>query len=248
MRPRNIPINEIRYTAKMGFLSRAIWEDYFSKKSRTQNMRIWRSFVKEKYFAQHDSARMQDVLILGPRGKKLIEDDGGEIVSPPHFNQIHHDEIVSRIALELINSKSTAALHTEGELKRKYMGWLKKTREGREAKLPDLLIELQCANRTLNVAIEVELSKKNPDRYRKVMNSYANQKTAQRVVFISDNENIFERLGRAMKETYYPSNEKPIGFSQLSDWQANPLTATIRFNNHNTTLEKMSFESQKIAS
>jgi hypothetical protein len=121
MRPKNIPINEIRYTAKMGFLSRAIWEDYFSKKSRTQNMRIWRSFVKEKYFVQHDSARMQDVLILGSRGKKLIEDDGGEIVSPPHFNQIHHDEIVSRIALELINSNSTAALHTEGELKRKYM-------------------------------------------------------------------------------------------------------------------------------
>ncbi len=227
MIPKTPPLKEMRFAAKTGFMSRSIWEEYFSKRSRTQNLRVWRSFVSDKYFTRHSSERLDDILILSERSRKLIENAGGEVVSPPHINQIDHDEIVSRILLVLTSLEIIGAVQTEGELRRKYMGWIKKTKEGREAKLPDLLIEVKRPDRTLKIALEIELSRKNPERYRKVMNSYAAQKTAERVIFISDKDNIFDRLSKAMKDTHYPSWEKPIGYSRLKEWMENPLTAAI---------------------
>lgn len=247
MKTKFVPVKEVFFAAKTGFLSRAIWEEHFSERSRTQNIRVWRALVDKKYFAPHNSNRMDDVLVLGEAGKNLVEAKGGEFVSPPHINQITHDEVVSRIAIGLMGSKSVTALQTEGELRQKYMGWIKKTREGREAKLPDLLLEIKGSEQTIKVALEIELSRKNPERYRKVMNSYAAQKTAERVVFISDEEYIFDRLAKAMKDTHYPSWEKPIGFSRLKKWTKNPFTADIYFSDEKTTLEILASAKSKKA-
>lgn len=247
MIPKKVPLKEIHFAAKTGFLSRAIWEEYFSNRSRTRNIRAWRALVQEKYFAPHNSNRMNDVIVPCERGRKIVEAAGGDVTSPPHINQITHDEIVSRIALGLMGSDSLVSLQTEGELRQKYMGWIKKTREGRLAKLPDLLVELSGPGRSIKVALEVELSRKNPERYRKVMNSYAAQKTAERVVFISDEEHIFDRLAKAMKDTHYPSWEKPMGFSRLKEWTKNPFTADIYFSDEKTTLQDLTSAKEKAA-
>ncbi|MBY0314571.1 MAG: hypothetical protein K2Q26_03565 [Bdellovibrionales bacterium] len=247
MIPKKVPLKEIHFAAKTGFLSRAIWEGYFSKRSHTRNIRAWRNLVQEKYFAPHNSNRMGDVIILADRGKKIVEASGSDVVSPPHINQITHDEIVSRIALGLMGSDNVVYIQTEGELRQKYMGWIKKTREGREAKLPDLLLEINGPSQNIKVALEIELSRKNPERYRKVMNSYAAQKTAERVVFISNDEYIFDRLAKAMKDTHYPSWEKPIGFSRLKEWTKDPMSADIYFSDHKTSLENLAAAKEKAA-
>ncbi len=240
MRKKQVPLKEILFAAKMGFLSRAMWEDHFSKRSRTRNLRVWRQFVVDKYFEPHKSIRLEDILVLGELGRFIVESSGGEVVRPPHINQIDHDEIVSRIALKILSCPEVAEVKTEGELRRKYMGWIKTTRAGREAKLPDLLVELKGPRRNVFVALEIELSRKNPERYRKVMNSYASQKTAERVVFISAEQTIFDRLSKAMKDTQYPSWDKPIGFSKLDGWLKSPMTTDISFSDRATTLEKLS--------
>lgn len=241
MRPRYCPLEEIRFAAKTGFMSRDIWEQYFSKRSRARNVTVWQDFVRHKFFAPHASERLSNVLVLGLKGKKIIEEMGGEVVSPPNLNQISHDEIVSRIALDLMRSSHVSGLKTEGELKKQYMSWIKKTREGREAKMPDLLLELKSQSES-KIALEIELSRKSPERYRKVMNSYASQTTAKKIVFISDQESIFDRISRAMKSTGYPSWEKPVGYSRLKEWQMNPLSAVIYFPGQSTSLEKMASE------
>ena len=56
------------------------------------------------------------------------------------------------------------------------------------------------------------------------------------MIFVARAGIVFESLKRAMRETYYPDWERPIGFGQLDDWKKNPLTAAIQFSESKTTM------------
>lgn len=226
MRPYLIPYDEIFFTAKFGFLSRKTWEKYFSTKSRTRNSEIWKEFVERRFFAKHPSDRLPDVLVLGSQGLTVLEKLGREKVHVPHLNQMTHDEALAQIAVRMMQSKLIESYQTESELKRKYLNWIKTSREGREAKMPDLLVEAGAESK-LSIAIELEISRKSFDRYCKALKSYSRQKASQAIIFVTDDPYVKKKILLAMNRVSFQINQKPVGFSLLSDWSNDPATASI---------------------
>jgi len=237
MKKKVPPRSELLFASKMGFLSKRLWLDFFTTKSRSQNSRLWRSFVAQEYFKKHESKSLTDVLVLDQKGRSFLEAMGIGAVSAPHMNQVDHDETVSRILIQLERQNGIRSIETESELKQKFMLWMRTTREGRGAKFPDLTLNLHETGKFPRVALEIELSKKNFERCKAVMMSYSGKKEIAAVVFIAEQQAIFDRLARAMKATHYPSWERPIGFSPLKEWMREPMKAPIYLSNGVATLE-----------
>lgn len=238
MRPKKIPLEEIRFAAKIGFLSKRLWLDFFTTKSVSQNSRRWRSFVTDEYFKKHESRSLRDVLVLDKKARSLLEARGLKAVASPHMNQVDHDETVARILIQLERDKTIQSIETESELKQKFMLWMRTTREGRGVKFPDLSVTLGKNAKFMQIALEIELSKKSFDRCKTMMLSYSSKREVGAVVFIAEQEVIFDRLARAMKETHYPTWERPIGFGYLKDWLRDPMTAPIYLSNSATSLRE----------
>lgn len=238
VRPKNIPLQEILFAAKIGFLSKRLWLDFFTKRSISQNSRLWRSFVGDEYFKKHESKSLRDVLVLDKKARFLLEARGLKAVASPHMNQVDHDEKVARILIQLEREKGIESIATESELKQRFMHWMRTTREGRGVKFPDLALTLVGTSKFPRIALEVELSKKNFDRCKNMMLSYSSKKDVDAVIFIAEQQAIFDRLARAMKDTNYPTWERPVGFSYLKDWLAEPTKASIYLSSKVATLQE----------
>lgn len=227
MSAKHIPFKEISFAAKTGFLSKALWLEFFTTRSRSRNSRVWHRLVQDGYFRPHESKMLPDVLVLGNRSLTELERRGIVAVTKPHLGQFDHDEKAASVVLSLERENVLDGFTTEAELKRKHWLWMKTTRDGKEAKFPDLTLELSSSSKFRNVALEIEQSKKSFDRYKKIMNSYANVKGIDIVLFISNQQVIFNSISRAMKEVSFPSWDRPVGFGEMEAWLKNPLTAPI---------------------
>jgi hypothetical protein len=246
MSRKYVPNREILFTAKMGFLSKALWLKFFTKRSSSRNSRLWNRFIEDEYFKPHSSKMLPDVLVLGDRSIKDLEKTGVLSVTKPHLGQFDHDEKVADILLSLERNKALRSYTTEAELKRKNWLWMKVTQDGRDTKLPDLTLELSGSAKFCKVALEIEQSKKSFDRYKKVMNSYATRKEIDVVIFIANQQSIFNSLSRAMKEVSYPSWERPIGFGELEAWLKDPLRAPIYLSRATESIEQWTSQKQRL--
>lgn len=247
MSAKHIPLKEVHFAAKTGFLSKALWQKFFTTRSSSRNSRVWHQFVKDEYFRPHDSKMLPDVLVLGGRALKELEQRGIVAVTKPHLGQFDHDEKTANIVLSLEREKILDGYTTEAELKKKFWLWVKTTHEGKDSKFPDLTLELSRPAKFRKVAIEIEQSKKSFERYKKVMNSYANSKDIEVIIFISNQQSIFNCLARAMKEVNYPSWERPVGFGEMDSWLKNPLTAPIYLSRSVSSIREWTTENQKLA-
>lgn len=236
---KHIPQNEILFAAKTGFLSKSLWLEFFTARSPSRNSRVWNALLEDEYFKKHDSKMLPNVLVLGSRAIGELEKQGIKAVTKPHLSQFDHDEKAARIALCLQQQGLLKNFTTEAELKKKHWVWLKTTRAGAEAKFPDLTIELPEGAKFRKIAIEIEQSKKNFERYKKVMNSYANSKTIELVIFVSNQQAIFNCLSRAMKEVNYPTWERPVGFGEMDAWLKNASTAAIYLSRSATSIREI---------
>ncbi len=247
MSVKHVPLKEIAFAVKTGFLSKALWLEFFTKRSRSRNSRVWHRFVQDGYFRPHESKMLPDVLVLGNRSINEMQRRGILAVTKPHLGQFDHDEKAAHIVLSLQREKVLDAFTTEAELKRKHWLWMKTTRDGKEAKFPDLTIELSSPAKFRRVALEVEQSKKSFDRYKKMMNSYANVKGVDMVIFISNQQSIFNSISRAMKEVSYPSWERPVGFGEMEAWLKDPLTAPIYLSRGVSSIREWKTEKCEVA-
>jgi len=220
-------MREITFAAKVGFLSKSLWQDFFATKSRAQNARNWKALRDLGYFQFHKSKMLPDVLVLGPKGIAELQKFGIIPVTPPHLGLYDHDVKVSQVILGLEKDKVVDHYTTEAELKKRFMVWMKTTLDGKSAKFPDLTIELHEPKSFRKIAIEIEQSIKSHDRYKQIMSNYASAKSLDAIIFVSDQQAVFNRISRAMKETNYPSWERPVGFGEMKEWLTNPTTAPI---------------------
>lgn len=240
---RQLPVSEILFAAKTGFLSKELWLKFFTTRSISQNSRLWRGLVSEEFFKPHESKVLSDVVVLGKRGKLLLESMGVSFVSPPHMNQIEHDVKAATMMQGLLKTLGGTAVLTEAELKKRFADWIKTNRDGKLIKFPDLLVDLGRNAKFEKVALEVELSQKNPERYRSIMLSYSSKSDVDAIVFISDKQTIFDSLSRAASAVHFPTWNRPIGYGEVKDWTKDPMNAPIHMSNGVWTLSRWQSES-----
>jgi hypothetical protein len=236
---RHLPIEEITFAAKTGFLSRRLWLDYFAKGRKSWRNFMWRALVDRGDFLPHPAIRAGDVIVPNRRSllvKRLV---GDAVASPPYISQLDHDEICARIALTLDRRGLLHSYMTEADQKRLFFGSHRFYREARAVKFPDLLLEFRGPTGGRQVALEVELTRKNSRRYNEIFRALKDRPRHDLVLFLSRSDAIFDALTRAMKDVTFPTWERPVGFGSVDAWLANPELASIHLHDGATNLGQM---------
>lgn len=240
MRPWRIPQEEIRFAAKTGFLSKPIWEAYFAKGCYSWRQKQWNALWERGLFLPHSSRLARDVLVPNsdhPIVKKLADRAPAR---PSIVSQIEHDETVARIVLELQRQGFLESYCFEPEMKAKELSQGRLPSKFNLVKYPDAVLTLRGPSKASKIALEIELSRKSPMRYRELLNAFQNRKEIGAVLFLARRKPIFDALRSAMRDIHYPNWERPIGFCDLDAWLINPSKAAIYFSDRVTTLEGMS--------
>ena len=239
MRLFNIPVAEIQFAAKTGFLSRDLWEDFFASGSYSWRCKQWGYFLERGFFKPHPSVLAKHVIVLNRKNLMVVKLVGVDFSSAPYISQLIHDETMARILLILKGKGLIQSFQTEMELKKADPGSNKVRDASDRTKYPDAVVEVNGNERTLKIAIELELTRKDPKRYRKCLETYATRSKVHRVIFIARSNGVFATLKREMIGTIYPDYQRPIGFSQLSEWLKDPGSAVVYFSESVTSIEKL---------
>jgi hypothetical protein len=239
MRPRKVPAAEICFAAKVGFLSRTVWEEFFASGLRRWRRRQWQHLQERGYFVRHPYPLNRAVLVLNQRNLVVKSLVGEAISTHPFVAQVEHDECVARILLTLARHPKVLGYRVEAEMKREEWDQKQLRQGGQKTKFPDAVIEVSAPGGIEKIALEIEISRKDQKRYCQILSSYAARKDLNRILFLSRSKLVFESLKVAMRETFYPNDERPIGFCDLNAWLKNPLNAAIYVASGVTTLEQI---------
>jgi hypothetical protein len=235
----HIPRREIAFAARFGFLRKSLWNEFFAVGNERWRRRQWLHMLRRKYFLRHPSGMARDVIVLNQKNNIVRKMVGEHISSAPFVAQIDHDEIVARALLRLESEGCLVKYRIESELKRQSGGHRQHQEISDKEKYPDAIVDLGKDTDQIGLALEIELTRKNPKRYRQILSTYAGKKDIQSVVFIARSDLIFQSLKVAMRETQYPDWERPIGFCHLDEWIKDPSKAVIHFSERVTTLREM---------
>ncbi len=230
------PSAEIRLAVRCGFLSKELWNEFFAKGKPRWRRHVWSRFVSTGLFKPHYSKRATDVIVPNFEHLLVKRISGGEVTHAPNTAQIDHDEIVVKSFLVLEKQQTIISAKFEAELKREDLRSLRHYNPFEKTKYPDLVIEVQGQSHPKKIAIELELSRKEPKRYRQMMNTYMTSKQFSSIIFIAELETIRTSIKSAMRETFYPHWERPIGFVDLKEWIKDPSEAVIFVNDKITSL------------
>lgn len=236
MRPRNIPTDEILFAAKMGFLSKALWNEFFGTHSKSWRSREWRSLTGRKVFLPHPSPIAKDILVPNPNNMMVRNLVGSDLSSPPYAGHIGHDDILAQILIRLLRAEVIHDFTCEAEQKRRHVDRRRWSERLEKIKFPDAILRLGSRDRAMSVALEVELTAKCQKRYRKIFDTYQDRKEIEAVVFVIQSTGIFNSLNKALKDSHYPNWEKPVGFGRVDEWIKDPGNAPIRFPNQTTSI------------
>jgi hypothetical protein len=236
MKPYN-PVIEMKLAARTGFLSKKLWTKYFAVGKTAWQNRVWMNPSMRGYFKPHPSSRAESVIVLDRENYFVEKAFGDEITSPPSVAVLDHDEIMVETFLRIDRLDSLAHAKFEAELKRADLRNKRHFDPSDKTKYPDLLIAFSGPNSQFKIAIELELSRKEPKRYRQMMNAYMSNKDVSLIIFVTDLEIVENGIKAAIRDTYYPEWERPVGFVSLKDWLADPMKAAIRAGEKVTCLE-----------
>ena len=246
MRKQYQPIREIQFAAKSGFITKELWNEFFAYGCLAWQYRLWKQILKEKIFLCHRSRNTKDVWVLNKRHPLVFKTVGENISNAPFISQLGHDELMAKMTLSVMRKGIASAYRLEPELKKMAPGVRQHYETGNKEKYPDGLIQLANEDRT-RVALELELTRKDLKRYRQILDTYSSYQKADLVVFILRDDRIAQTIKQAMRDTFYPKWERPIGFGRLEDWSRNPTEAKIQFSECVTTLSDIKNRNEKIA-
>lgn len=219
---------EIECAARAGFLSRPIWNEFIATGAARWRRRCWRALRTSGIFLPHPSRFARDVLVLDRRNDVVRELVTGGISAAPFVAQIEHDEEVLRGLFRLERCGLVEGYSLEAEMKRHELKNRVPSAADR-AKYPDAIVTLKGRREVRRVAFELEMSLKSYQRYRQMVEAYSSRVDVDAVIFICRFTATGDYLRRAMREGYYPDDERPMGFCDLHEWKKDPATAPIRF-------------------
>lgn len=194
-----IPREEIAFAAKYGFLTRDLWLRFFETGGRTSQYVRWNRLTEREFFKAYPAARSDEVLVLNRANawKFCL----GDPVNPPPLAQLRHDELAASGAVRLERGRLVSGIQSEAELKRTEFDW-----HNALLKFPDLLVQVADQK----IAIELELTQKSRDRYRKLVDCYLRRQDLRYIIFVVPNKAIMNALVRAFGDV-----ETEIGFMKL---------------------------------
>jgi len=235
MRPRYEPTGAAIFTAKMGFITRRIFYEFYSSGDQRNTQKHWLNLERRGLFKHYFSPTKQDTLVLSEYKNEISSPEVAAIVSPPHVGVHNHDETLGRIVLRCQRQELIRSWTSEAELKKIVATEFKLEGSRQTAKYPDALVQLNVPGPPVNVAFELELSRKKLKRYEDVAFAYQFIKPVKAVFFICINDEIIRAIQTAFRRARFPSHEKPVGFALASEWLFDPTNTRLEMPTRRTT-------------
>lgn len=220
----------LRFVTKVGVMTRTTWYDLFGSGSLRWKQKQLQQLINLDVFRPHPCAHVQDVMVLGEYGKKLIEDKSWVHVPSVSAQFIEHDETVARGLWRLEKAGICDKWITDKELKTMDSKLFRLEIKGAGEKFPDAVFRLSGTEDRKLVALEYEKTAKNNWRYNKAMLGYGDSTTFNHILYIVESGGIETAVRRAIKFIGDSCLQARTGFIHASDWIRDPATAPIRGN------------------
>ena len=219
-RPYTLPEKEIKFTARSGFLTKKLWDEFFNSRTKGWSSIRWRGFQSRKLFRKHTSKLAGNCLVLNKASPDVQRLVGKRALPPPSANYLEEDIVVARLMLKL---QKNGLIHDDEYYMR--LGIRRMYKEnglwGSEdcLYLPKAIFVMKSKKSFLRIALEVELefTRKDPFKYRKMIQSYSRRKKIDGVVVVYRGDNLRRSFERMTLRYDYPHHERPIFFIALEN-------------------------------
>lgn len=161
-----------------------------------------------------------------------------------HFPRaiLEHDSLLSALRMRLEDSSIVQSWVPEHAI-RKRVAVKHGLSEMKRRVIPDGIMSVRINGMNESIAVEVELSNKNQERYRQILHDYSKKKTIYAVWYLVKSETIRKQIEHAKNGTFFDSMKTRLFFSSLDDLFRDPLEAKISEKNE-TLLLKQLFDAQ----
>jgi hypothetical protein len=222
-------IGPMRVTAKTGFISRRIFNDFFVKGNRFWKFRRWQSLMSSGYFTPvPDYGFIESAVILNKKGREIADSLGMNPVYAPPAKNLWHDEELMRLALFLERQGWVSNWMTELELKTSERGKRFFRDQTRAVKTPDLIIEWNTSPKKILWAIELERTRKEFTRYYEMVGAYKGISRFESVLIIAAANSIETNIKKAQARMEYPQSQRPMFFASMNQIIEEPISCELR--------------------
>lgn len=200
--------NAINFAARFGFLTKEIFFEHLCFYQTTQQYYHWNRLITGGYFFK--SQKQHNLIYLTLKGKKLAT---VSVAPNKSLYILNHDILVAKIFLQLERTGKLLIAWTEFELSKDQYQTCILLGVNRIDKLPDLLVDLQGANKTIRIAIEIENTLKAKDRYLRISQGYLSMKNVNLLMYGCSSLVIENTVARAFSGAEFVRGQKvPITF------------------------------------
>ncbi|MCB0370311.1 MAG: hypothetical protein KDD45_13025 [Bdellovibrionales bacterium] len=207
MRPYSIPKEEIKIASKSGFLTKDLWKKYLNHRCRSWAFETWKRYIEKGIFKPYGRFNNGEVVVPNKDSPIVKELVGSDISPPPFAYQLRHDELTLDFVLKLLKQDKITDYYFEPEIRKQPEIFELNSHD----KIPDAIVY----SKDSRYAIEVEMTRKNPKRYRQALESYASIRSFDEVYYLTNGVKIKNQILKIAKDIQYPSHRCPIRLSLL---------------------------------
>lgn len=242
--PNNV-ISSLTYIAKVGFITREIWNDFFGNGNIRWKQRQFKKMIEEDLIVPFANTKISNVFVLSRKGKSLLLKTNLGCSVPPYSAVVEHDEVIARSLLNLERKKIVTEWNPECELKRTNALQFDIGVSAKEQKYPDAIFKISLSGKTGIFALEYERSLKSASRYKDILWLYSKASNIDVVIFVCKDKLIENTIRGRLNFLRNLTLFKKVGFVDAHEWIKGPETATIHFHSVSNTLENLCLKIEK---
>jgi hypothetical protein len=226
--------NAINFAARFGFLTKEIFFENLCLNQTTQQYYHWNKLVTGGHFFK--SQKQHGLIYLAAKGRKLAT---VSVAPNKSLYILNHDILVAKIFLRLERTGKLLNAWTEFELSKDQYQTCILLGVNRIDKLPDLLVDLHGANKTIRIAIEIENTLKAKDRYLRISQGYLSMRNVNLLIYGCSSLVIQATVARTFSGAEFVRSQKaPITFLN-SEFSKDDFSAEGSLLNRRMPLKKM---------
>jgi len=142
---------------------------------------------------------------------------------------LEHDLLLTTLRIQLEDHGITHSWIPEHEI-RQSVARRHGLRETKRRVIPDGIMGTEINGLKESIAIELELSPKNQNRYREILRDYSHKESLFAVWYLVQSKTIKRQIEHAAKSLYLGAKSPKIFFSQVDDVLRDPMNAAIKSN------------------
>lgn len=236
--PKNV-IEAIRFTGKVGFISREIWHEYFGVGNYRWQKRQFQFLIERGYFKKHRNEFAKGIFIVTEKSARLLNQMKLSCVSPVPVMYLAHDIVVAKSILALMRSSLIFEFKVERELKTYGIKDYLLSEKDHDQKYPDAIFKMYAYGGERTVAVEYERERKSTTRYKSILWQYSSLSNLSMVLYVCENIGTQKIIEGALKYLGQTALKDKLAFVSADEWKKSASDAVIQLSSQRIKLREI---------